>query len=281
VISTPVALLVLLSALMHAGWNYLVKASPDRLLDTVGLAVGGSVLAACLLPFVPLPAPESRPWLGVTVFVHIAYFLALIETYRHADLSIAYPLMRGMAPVLVALVAPLFGEPTHAGLMAGIAMVGAGVMLPTWQAVRDGTINRAGLLSASFMAGIIALYTIIDGIGVRLSGSALSYTLWLFFLDAWGILAIAIWRRGAAVASHLRRRWPQALAGSLLTVGSYGIVLWAMTKAPVPAVAAIRETSVVFAAFMGAVFLKEGMGPTRIGGAILVTIGIVTIRLAN
>jgi len=282
VISTPVALLVLLSALMHAGWNFLVKASPDRLLDTVGLAVAGSLLAAGLLPFVPLPAAESLPWLGVTVFVHVGYFLALIEAYRHADLSLAYPLMRGTAPVLVALAAPLLGESMAPGLMLGVALVAAGIVLPSWSDLRGaGTPeSRRGLAFAAGNAVIIALYTVIDGIGVRLAGSAAAYTLWLFFLDAWGILAVALWRRGPVVLTHLRHRWRPAMAGSVLTIGSYGIVLWAMTRAPVPAVAAIRETSVIFAALLGVVFLKEAMGPARLLGATLVVAGVVTIRFA-
>lgn len=193
-ISTPVALLVLLSALMHASWNYLVKASPDRLLDTAGLAVGGSLIAACLLPWVPLPARESLPWLGATIFIHIGYFYALVEAYRHADLSVAYPLMRGGAPVLVALVAPLLGEAISPGLLIGVALVGLGITLPVWLGFRRGAVAKAGIAFACGNAVIIALYTLVDGIGVRLSGSAASYTLWLFFLDAWGILAIAWWR---------------------------------------------------------------------------------------
>ena len=109
-ISTPVLLAVLGSALLHAGWNFLVKASGERLLDTATLALGGSLLAAFLLPWVSLPASASLPWLAISVLIHVAYFVALIETYRHADLSVAYPLMRGLAPVLVALVSPLCGE---------------------------------------------------------------------------------------------------------------------------------------------------------------------------
>lgn len=276
-ISTPVALLVLLSALMHAGWNFLVKASPDRLLDTVGLAMAGSLMAACLLPFVPLPAPASLPWLAVTVFVHVGYFLALLAAYRHADLSLAYPVMRGTAPVLVALAAPLMGEPMAPGLMAGIALVAIGIVLPAWVGLRRG-IGGHGLGYALANAGIIALYTVIDGIGVRLSGSAAAYTLWLFFLDAWGILAVALWRRGGGVVRHLRLRWPQALGGAVLTIGSYGIVLWAMTVAPIPAVAALRETSVVFAAWLGTWRLKERLGSWRLGGALLVALGAASIR---
>jgi drug/metabolite transporter (DMT)-like permease len=283
VISTPVALLVLLSALMHAGWNFLVKASPDRLLDTVGLAVAGSLVAACLLPFVPLPAAESLPWLAVTVFVHVAYFVVLIEAYRHADLSLAYPLMRGTAPVLVALAAPLLGEAPAPGLLLGVTLVAAGIVLPSWSDLRRPDVpgRRRGLGFAAANAVIIALYTLIDGVGVRLAGNAAAYTLWLFFLDAWGILAVALWRRGPAVLTHLRRRWRPALAGSVLTIGSYGIVLWAMTRAPVSAVAAIRETSVIFASLLGVLFLKERMGPARLLGASLVLAGVLTIRLAT
>lgn len=279
-ISTPVALLVLLSALMHAGWNYLVKASPDRLLDMVGLSLGGCALSACLLPFFPLPARECWPWLGVTVFVHVGYFLALLAAYRHADLSLAYPLMRGLAPALVALAAPAMGEILHPALLAGIALVGAGITLPVWLSLRRGQATRSGLLFACAGAGIIALYTVIDGQGARFSGNAWSYTLWLFFLDAWGILAVALWRRGAPVLGHLRRRWLPSLAGGVLTLGSYGIVLWAMTRASIPAVAALRETSVIFAAVLGTWLLGERMGRWRVLGSALVASGGVLIRFA-
>jgi drug/metabolite transporter (DMT)-like permease len=277
-ITTPVALLVLLAALMHSGWNYLVKASADSLLDTVGLAVAGSLVSACFLPFLPLPAPASLPWLGATIFIHVAYFLALVETYRHADLSVAYPLMRGLAPVLVALAAPLVGESLSLGLVAGIALVGAGIVLPALIGFQRGLSGSAGMWLAGGNALIIAGYTLVDGIGVRLSGSPASYTLWLFFLDAWGIFAVAWWRRGDAVIAHLRRRWAPSLAGSILTVGSYGIVLWAMSVASIPAVAALRETSVIFAALLGTLLLKERLGRWRIAGAVLVALGASTIR---
>ena len=277
-ITTPIALLVLFSALMHASWNYLIKTSPDRLLDTVGLAVGGSLLSACLLPFVPLPAPASLPWLGVTIIIHVGYFLTLIEAYRHTDLSIAYPLMRGLAPMLVALAAPLTGVPLTFGLLIGVVLIASGIMLPVGMSIRHSTIANAGLWFACGNAIIIAIYTIVDGIGVRLSGSVISYTLWLFFLDAWGILAIAWWQRGNTVMGHLRRRWKPALVGAVLTIGAYGIVLWAMSVASIPAVAALRESSVVIAAILGTLLLKERMGRWRIAGAILVASGAASIR---
>ncbi|TRZ97335.1 MAG: EamA family transporter [Rhodocyclaceae bacterium] len=277
-ISTPVALLVLLSALMHATWNYGLKASPDRLLDTVGMTLAGSLLAACALPFVPLPAPASLPWMGLTVIIHIGYFAALVATYRHADLSIAYPLMRGMAPLLVAAVAPLLGDALSPGLLAGVVLIALGIMLPAWLGVMRGTVSKVGVGFACANAVIIAMYTLSDGTGVRLSGSALSYTLWLYFFNAWAILAIAWRRRGRAVISHLRRRWKMALVGALLSIGSYGIVLWAMTVASIPAIAALRETSVIFAALLGTALLKETMGRWRIAGALLVALGAASIR---
>ena len=277
-ISTSVALLVLLSALMHAGWNFVVKASADRFLDYTGLAVAGAVVAACVLPWLPLPAPASWPWLASTSFIHVGYYLLLMRAYQHADLSIAYPLMRGSAPVLVALAAPLAGDVLTPGLVFGVALVDAGIALPVGGGIRGGGVSRPGLAYGFATAGVIALYTIVDGIGARFSGHAVAYTFWLFFLNAWLVLGVALWRRGRATFDHLRRRWLFSLLGSVLTIGSYAIVLWAMTVASIPAVAALRETSVIFAAIMGAWLLKERMGRWRIGGAMLVALGAASIR---
>ncbi len=279
-ITTTVALVVLLSALMHAGWNYLVKVSPDRLLDTAALTIGGSVVSALFLHWMPLPDAASRPWLGVSMVVHVAYFLALVEAYRHADLSVAYPLMRGLAPMLVALAAPFFGEPLGLPLIIGVVFVGLGIMLPAIIGLHAGAIQKAGILFAVLNAFIIAVYTVVDGIGVRLSGSAPSYTLWLFFLNAWGIVGVALWRRKMALFPHLRQRWAFALSGAVLTIGSYGIVLWAMSVASIPAVAALREISVIFAALMGSLLLREQMGRLRVSGAVVIAIGAGIIRWA-
>ncbi len=277
-ISTPVALLVLLSAAMHAGWNFIVKASADRFLDYTGLAVAGAVVAACILPWLPLPAAASWPWLLTTTFIHVGYYLLLMRAYQHADLSIAYPLMRGSAPVLVALAAPLTGDTLTPVLWLGIALVAGGIALPVWMGIQRGGVASSGLGYGFATAGVIALYTIIDGIGARASGNAVSYTLWLFFLNAWLVLGVAIWRCGRPALIHLRRRWLFSLLGSMLTMGSYGIVLWAMTVASIPAVAALRETSVIFAAILGAWLLRERMGRWRIAGALLVALGAASIR---
>jgi drug/metabolite transporter (DMT)-like permease len=279
-ISKPVALLVLLAALMHAGWNYLIKVSDDRLVDMVGVALGASLIAACLLPFVPFPERAAWPWLAITLLVHVGYFVGIVETYRHGDLSIAYPLMRGLAPVLVALAAPLLGEHLTPSLGLGIALVGSGIMLPAWLARRHGTLRRSSIGYAVMSSAIIACYTLSDGMGVRRAGSAVGYTLWLFFLNAWGFFALAWWRRRGRFIDGLRQRWRASLSGGALSIGAYGIALWAMTVASIPAVAALRETSVIFAALLGTWILKEHMGRVRLVGAALVALGAIAVRLA-
>ena len=277
--SALVAGLILLSALMHAGWNFLVKKSSDGQLDTVGFSVGCSVIAAWLLPIVGLPNAACFPWLAATLVVHVAYFMLLAEAYKQVDFSLAYPLMRGTAPLLVALIAPVLGEVMSTWQIMGVVMIGVGLGLPAcvgnpWQSVKS-----RGLMICLLNAAIIATYTVLDGIGVRLSGNAVAYTMWLFLFNSCGILAVIVWRRGGSeVAHHIRQGWRVATLGAGMSMASYGIVLWAMTQATIPAVAALREMSVVFAALLGTWFLKEQMGIWRILGASFVGLGAATIR---
>lgn len=277
--STTVTLAVLFSAFMHAGWNFLIKSSRDKLVDAVALAVAGSLVAACGLPWLPLPAREAWPWLALSVLTHSAYYLALVKSYQHADLSMAYPLMRGLAPVLLLAAAPLFGEARALPLVSGVSLIGVGLALPIifgWQA---GHSPAAGMLFACGTACLIALYTVLDGFGARLSGDVIAYTLWLFFLNAWGFLAVALRRRGRRLVGEVAVRARFALLGSVLTIGSDGIVLWAMQSAPIPAVAALRETSVIFAAMLGVLFLGERMGHLRLAGAVLIACGAALVRM--
>jgi len=166
-------------------------------------------------------------------------------------------------------------------MIAGVALLCAGVTLPALVGLRFGIVVSKGLYWALINALIIACYTILDGIGVRASGNPISYTLWLFFLDAWGILAFAAWRHPGRLVTHLVKRWRFGMIGAVATVGSYGIVLWAMSVASMAAVAAIRETSVIFAAFLGARYLGEAMGRLRVASALLVASGAVLIRLSS
>jgi drug/metabolite transporter (DMT)-like permease len=281
ILPVDVTLLVLVAALLHAAWNALVKSSPDKLLDMVTIIFVPGVLAFIALPFVPLPDRASWPWLATSVGIHTLYYLAVVGAYRHGDLSHVYPLMRGSAPVLVAL-ASLGGlvDQLSGNMWAGVLLISLGIIAPPLSGRGAVGFPRRSTQIAAANAVIIASYTLIDGVGTRLSGNAISYGQWLFFLSAIPFTMFALaWRGRAAVSSYLRKRWTMGLIGGGMSMASYLIVLWAMTKAPVAAVAALRETSVVFAAIIGCYMLREGLGALRIAGAVVVLAGIVVLRL--
>lgn len=276
-LTAGVTLAVLGGALLHAVWNAMIKSSGDKLLDTALVCFGGAALTAPLLPFVTPPAPASWPYLAVSVTVHVGYFFSIVGAYRAGDLSRGYPIMRGIAPVLVALVAYfLFGDAMRPATWAGIALICAGVVSLAFAG--GAPQSRTATAWALANAAIIAVYTLADARGVRLSGSPLGYVLWMFVLDflPFGLIVLAMRQREMVI--YLAREWRRGLLGGLCSVGAYGIAVWAMARAPVAAVAALRECSVVFAALIGAWLLKEGGLRPRLAGAAVVLAGIVAIK---
>ena len=275
-----VTLLVLVAAVMHASWNAIAKSAAVTLLDIATMAVAAAVLCVVIIPFLPLPDRASWPWLAASVVLHFLYFVVLAGAYEWGELSHAYPLMRGLAPMLVALVGTVFfNESLTFAMWSGVVLICAGVLLPFWMRRASSGLPGRGTLFALCNAVIIAGYTLVDGMGTRLSGSPLAYCLWLFLFDAVPITAWALARHGAGVRDYMRKRWRTGVLGGMLTLGSYGIVLWAMTRAPIAAVAALRETSVIFAALIGALVLREGFGAARVAGAVLVACGVAALRL--
>jgi drug/metabolite transporter (DMT)-like permease len=275
-----VTALVLLAALLHALWNALIKSSRDVVLDTALVVAGAAAVSGSLLVWVPAPAAPSWPYLAASGVIHQCYFATLAAAYRTGDLSFAYPLMRGLPPLIVAVGAlVLIGEPASAWLWCGVGAISTGVL---W----IGGFRPRRLLERARAAGFaltnavwIAAYTLIDGIGVRASGHATGYGLWLFFLTAWPYVGAILWLRRATLRAHIARYWWRGLAGGCLSIAAYLIALWAMTQAPIAAVAALRETSVIFAAVIGAWLLKEPFGRHRIAGAALVAAGIALLKL--
>lgn len=275
-----VTLLVLFAALMHASWNAIVKASSAKLLDTVSITLGAGLIGLATLPLFPHPERAAWWFLFWSVVLHFLYFMALVGAYRWGDLSLAYPLMRGLAPLIVAVVGVFaLDERLTLAMSAGVFLISAGILVPAWRRPAGAPpVSRKGTLIALANAVVIASYTLVDGAGTRLSGNPISYCQWLFFLNAFPILAVALTVHGHAVWRHSMQRWKPGLVGAVFTVGAYGIVLWAMTQAPVAAIAALRETSVVFAAVIGTTLFKEQLGRLRVGGAVLVAMGIVALR---
>ena len=271
--------LVLAAACMHAAWNALLKSSRDISLDTALIACTAALMAGCILPFVPVPAAASWPWLAASFLVQLGYYRLLALAYAHGDLSFAYPLMRGMAPPLVAIVGSfVLNDQASPWLWAGIAAISLGVITIGGMSTPLARAPTRGSVFALANAAVIAAYTLIDGIGARLAGNALSYGLWLFFLIGLPIAPLLAWRRGRTLGAHLRSYGGRAMLSGALSIAVYLTVLWAMTLAPIAAVAALRETSVIFAALIGTLWLKEPFGRNRVAGACLVALGVGLLR---
>jgi drug/metabolite transporter (DMT)-like permease len=275
-----VTVAVLGAGLLHAGWNALLKAAPggDPLLDTAAVVGGSSAFSFLLLPFVTPPDPAAWAFAGTSAIVHFAYFVTLAQAYRTGDLSFAYPLMRGTAPLIVTLLGVLFLREWPAPQVAlGIALICAGIVSIAFVHRRRHPPAAAGWAFAN--AAIIAAYTLVDGAGARASGSPAGYVVWLTFLEGIPFIAWIYFRRGNEAFAYMRRDWRRGFIGGIASVSAYGIVLWAMTRAPVAAVAALRETSVLFAALIGAIWLKEGFGLRRLAGAASVVAGVAALKL--
>jgi drug/metabolite transporter (DMT)-like permease len=272
---------VLFAALMHASWNALVKSKRDTFLATVVVVAGGGLVGALALPFLPVPAHASWPFIAASSLAQVAYYALLIETYKAGDMSHAYPLMRGSAPLLVALAnGPLTGERLSPLQWTAIGLICGGILAMYAAARGTSTAARRTTIFALLTACVIATYTMIDGAGVRRSGAPAAYTIWIFVLSGLGALAWAAARRGGELWTFARANLPMVAFGGVTTLGSYGIALWAMTLAPVAAIAALRETSILFATAIAVLLLRERVGPARLSAVALVACGAITMRLA-
>ena len=277
-------LAVLFGALLHAGWNALVKSSGDKSVDTALVHFMGSLVALPVVLIVGLPPPAAWPYIAISLTIHVGYYFALAGAYRHGDLGLTYPIMRGFAPLLVALGSgSLLGESPSTAAWLGIVGITLGVVLVGLAHPGDTLHHGKALSFALANAVIIACYTLVDGRGVRVAGDALAYVMVLFVLDGLPYPALVLATRGAQgrreILRYARGRWPIATLGGAASIGSYAIALWAMTRAPVATVAALRETSVLFAALLGSWFLKEAFTLRRAIGTAVIVCGVMALRL--
>lgn len=276
-----VMLAVLLGALLHAVWNAMIRGSDNRTLDTVLVVAGAGALMIAMLPFAPLPAPASWPYVIASGAIHVAYFLLVAMSYRHGELSFVYPIMRGSAPAASAIAAALLlAEVPAAGGWLGVALICGGVMLLAGDSWRTGSFHGRAALFAIGTAAVIVVYTLVDGIGVRLSGHAASYTGWVFLLTAAPLVTIFMARNRTATTAYLRQHWRRGLFGGACTLASYALALWAMTRAPIALVAALRETAVIFGVLIAALVLHERITRIRYLSILIVTAGAAAIKLA-
>ncbi|MFT5176505.1 MAG: drug/metabolite transporter (DMT)-like permease [Gammaproteobacteria bacterium] len=278
-LSTDVFLSVLLAALCHACWNAVVKIGADRLVVLTVVNLVGAMLSLLVVPFVVFPQPAAWPWLFASFVLHQGYYYFLIQQYRVGDLSHVYPLSRGLSPLLVAIGAALLADEFLSlnGIL-GMGLASFGVLSlalergPPWKG------DSRPVRYAVCTAFVIASYTVVDGIGVRNAGSTLGYIAWLFLLDGLPLTIFTVIRRGPELFSIVVCEWRKSLFGGALSLLAYGLVIWAMSQGSMAQVSAIRETSVIFAALIGVVLLKERCGVRRVVAAILVASGLIVLN---
>jgi drug/metabolite transporter (DMT)-like permease len=273
---------VLFAAACHAGWNAAIKRGGEPLATATLISIGAAVVAAVLVPLAGLPQPASWPYAAASVVIQLGYLIALVESYRAGDFGQVYPIARGCAPLLTAIAATvLIAEPLALAGWFGIVLLAAGVLLLSLRGGRD--LNRFNARAVGFAlatAVTICTYTVVDGVGARLSGNPAAYALVLFVGLGPVMAAYAVLRDGAGVLQSGRSAWAVGVAGGALQIISYGIAVWGMTVAPIALVAALRETSVLFAAIIAVVLLKEPLRASRIVAAVMIAVGVALIRTA-
>ena len=272
---------MLAAALMHAGWNALIKIRLDPFLSISLMSFGMGAISLASLPFLAVPAGSTWVWILLSVALHTGYKLFLVSAYRAGDLGQVYPLARGTAPLLTATgSAVLIGEIVSIPTMVAIAVLCLGILLMSVRGSSTAaTLSRTTVFYALGTSVFIAFYTLVDGIGGRSAPGAMSYTAWLFVLDGFsmGLLCLAVRGRGAIDA--MLPAWRRGLGTGALSLGGYGIIIWAMTQAPIAAVAALRESSILFALILSSLMLKERLTPWRMAAAVLILAGVVGLRI--
>lgn len=276
-----VFLAVLGGAAFHAGWNAIIKTGLDQLLSMALLTLAVTAISIVILPFVEIPQAQAWPWLIASVCLHTGYKVFLVQAYRAGDLAQVYPIARGTAPLMVAIVMALvFGEELSAVAVTGIGLLMGGIWLLSARGGRDLARFEGRAIGFALLTSVfIAAYTVVDGLGARINGDAHGYVIWLFLLDGPAFLLVLMALRGPRALRQLLPYWRGGLAGGTMSLGSYWIAIWAMTVAPIALVAALRESSVLFALGISIFFLREPLTRWRMGAALAIIAGIATIRL--
>ena len=268
--------LVILSAIAHAVWNALVKSAGDRALTMVAIRTVGMMLGLVALPFVDWPAPESWKWLALTAAVMFAYYALLVRSYGVGDMSVVYPLARGLAPVLTTIAAFLvIGEALSTGQIAAVVMISIGIM-----ALSFGAGGSRAAVDFALATGVsVATYSFFAGLGVRAAGTVLGFQACLEIVTGFGMLCYGVAARRADLVVYARRHGAVGLFAGAVSVLGFLAYLVAARSLPLGPVSALRETSVIFGAVLGTIVLREGFGPRRIAAAVLVTVGIVLLAM--
>lgn len=280
--AVPVGVLaaVLCAAMLHALWNAIAHAITDRLMLFAIIGAASTVCALGIVLAAPAPARAAWPYLGVSATLHVGYNLLLMRCYRLGDFSQVYPLARGTSPWLVAVAADVFaGEALTATGWLGVVVVSVGLASLVFAGHMPTRAQHPAIAAALLTGIVIAAYTTTDGIGVRHADTAAGYIGWLFLIQSPVMPLFAVAVRGRQMWRQARPHLGAGLAGALLSVSAYGLVLWAQTRGALAPIAALRETSVIVGAIIGAWVFHERFGRWRIVATVLVATGAVLINL--
>ena len=271
--------LLITAAVLHATWNAILRSGADRLWSITVMCATSAVVALPFLFLLALPARASWPCIGLSAALQVSYCLFLVRAYREGELAQVYPIARGTSPLLVTLGAVFVaGERLTPAALAGVALVSLGIMALAFEKTRP---SLHSTLSALATGVFVAAYTLTDGVGARLSGHAQSYTAWLFLVQGAAMPVVFVALRGRLVLPLRAAETWKALAGGVFGLLSYGVVIWALTLAPMGRVSALRETSILFAVVIGAVFLKEKLTPARVTAALMIAGGAIALSTAH
>ncbi|PEG42088.1 EamA family transporter [Mycolicibacterium agri] len=270
---------VLFSALLHATWNSLAHAVSDRLVGFALIGVADAIGGGAMVAFAGLPPAGAWPFVIASAALHVVYNLLLLASYELGEFSQMYPLARGTSPWVVALVSVVvLGHQLPLTELAGVLAVSGGLIALVFIGGRPNRKELPALAAAALTGLAIASYTVVDGVGV-MQAPLLAYTGWMFLLQGPPIAVPAAVRRGRHLPTAVRGSAAAGLAGGAISIAAYTIVLWAQTSGALAPIAALRETSIVFGALIGAVFLGERLGARRAIAAAVVLAGVVLITL--
>ena len=273
--------IVLGAALTHATWNLFLKQTSDRMAMMCAMHTVTGMLALAAMPWVGgIIALESWPLLIASMIIHGGYYLFLIRSYTHGDLGLTYPIARGMAPLLVGGASILLlDDPVTQLQLLAFGLTAVGILTLGLRNPASLRKHPQTLLYALGTGALIASYTVVDGVGVRLSGNVWAYMSWLFTLEMLLTLAVTVSRFRRETARVLIGTGRKGIWAGIFSAYAYGAVMWAMNEAPIMLVSALRETSVVMASLLAVVVLKERFDPFRILAAVLVAAGVVLLKL--
>lgn len=280
--SGSVFLAVLFAAGLHAGWNVLVKKGLDKRVSMAAVVLGHVPFALASLLFVPLPAGPSVPYLFVGIGLHVVYQLVLLRSYEKGDLTLVYPIARGGAPMVVALVSlPLFGSVLSVPEWVGVLLIGSGVLSLALAGGGGREHDREAVGFAAVTAGVVAAYSLVDGLGARQAGTSLGFYSLLAIGNA-ALLALVMECGTPGLLARVHREARTTfLVGGAASFGAYAIAMWAFTRAPIALVAALRETSIVMAMLIGVAVLGERVGVGRVVSTLVTALGVLLLRIGS